>query len=70
MKYLLLLAALAVAYAVWRDRRASIGKPAAPAAPQEMVVCARCGLHVPQGEALRLGQRNYCCAAHRDQDAA
>lgn len=41
-----------------------------PDAPQEMVACAHCGLHLPEGDALSeptaSGQpRHYCCDAHR-----
>lgn len=33
-----------------------------------MVRCARCGLHVPEHEALQAGGKHYCCSAHRDAD--
>ena len=34
---------------------------------EPMVSCARCGLHLPDSEAVRDGARlPYCCAAHRD----
>jgi uncharacterized protein len=42
--------------------------PAAPAiaAPEQMVDCARCGLHLPASEALRDdAARVYCSAEHR-----
>jgi uncharacterized protein len=77
MKYLVLFAVLAVVYAIWRSQRSlppekTPRPPAAGprAAPQDMVTCAHCGLHVPQSEALRKGARSYCCPAHRDQDAS
>lgn len=39
-----------------------------PAAPESMVRCAHCGLHLPRSEALTLPDgRAYCCAAHRDK---
>jgi uncharacterized protein len=68
MKYLVLLALLAVVYAFVRGQRAPSVKQASrrAAAPQNMVACAHCGLHVPQGEALSKDGRSYCCAAHRD----
>lgn len=37
---------------------------------ENMVQCARCGLHVPEQEALRSHERYYCSAAHRDEDDA
>jgi uncharacterized protein len=62
-----------VAWWILRPRRKA--PPAAPpprasasSAPAEaMVDCARCGLHLPDSEALRDAQaRAYCSAAHRD----
>jgi len=73
MKYLVLLAVLVVAYIWWRnERRASMAPPAAPrrpAAPQDMVACAHCGVHLPRTEALTSGPHSYCCAEHQRQDA-
>ncbi len=31
-----------------------------------MVRCARCGLHVPEGEAYQKGELYYCSLQHRD----
>jgi uncharacterized protein len=33
-----------------------------------MVQCARCGIYIPQHEALQRNGRSYCCPAHRDED--
>jgi uncharacterized protein len=73
MKYLVLLLVLVVALgAMWLGRRK--GEPAAgkrrpdasPAALQQMVACAHCGLNLPQGEALvDDAGRPYCSAEHR-----
>lgn len=41
----------------------------APGAPQPMVSCAHCGVHLPRAEALLLGEQTFCCAAHRDAGA-
>lgn len=30
-----------------------------------MVVCAHCGVHVPESEAIRDGNRQYCSEEHR-----
>jgi uncharacterized protein len=35
-------------------------------APEGMVACAHCGVHLPESESLRLGTRVFCSAAHRD----
>ncbi len=79
MKYLLLL--LVVAFGVWmlttksriaRRRAAPPNADAPPstkaqtgAAPQAMLSCAHCGVHLPQSDALTEGQRAYCSDAHR-----
>ncbi len=33
--------------------------------PARMVACALCGTHIPESEAVRVGNRTYCCEAHR-----
>lgn len=41
-------------------------KPPEPAAPQAMLSCVRCGLHLPQSDAyLDDSGRAYCGAEHR-----
>ena len=32
---------------------------------QEMVACAQCGVHLPEGESLQSGEHRYCCEEHR-----
>ena len=80
MKYLLVLAVLWVAIWLWRkNRREEMREtqreqeaaraqrpPATPAAPQAMLRCAHCGLHLPASDAIGgLGDAVYCSAAHR-----
>lgn len=72
MKFLVLLAVLAIAYMVWRNGRVAERKapppkaPRAPAAPQDMVQCRACGVHLPRGEALAGPDGSlFCCAEHR-----
>ncbi len=68
-----LLRLIFIAFAVWvivslvRNylRRAAMPKPPSQRIGT-MVRCARCGLHVPAGEALVKGERYYCSATHRD----
>lgn len=45
-------------------RKSSPGKPPAVA---KMVACAHCGVHIPESEALREGNRHYCSAEHYRQ---
>ena len=40
-------------------------KPARIAPAGDMVRCARCGLHLPVGGAIRDGTDWYCCPEHR-----
>ena len=32
---------------------------------EQMVVCAHCGVHLPQTESLQSGQLHFCCEQHR-----
>lgn len=73
MKYLIVLAVIAVVYALWRsqrrvpDRQGRAAQRARSAAAQDMVRCARCGVHLPKDEALWKAGRSYCSQAHLDQ---
>lgn len=71
MKYLLLAALLFVAYMIWRngriagrDGRSRQAPP--PAAPQDMVRCPVCGVHLPRPDAVA-GSNGvlYCSLEHR-----
>lgn len=81
MKYLLVLLVIVIAVGIWRSRRRAEnleaqrpppGKHLQP--PQDMVACARCGLHLPRSDALMLGAspraEYYCSAEHRAQGPA
>lgn len=75
VKYLLVL--LVVGLGVWmlstkfrrRDEADAPGaRPPGTAqvpAPQDMVACAHCGLHLPAADAVLGGSRVYCSDAHR-----
>lgn len=44
--------------------------PERPADPEQhpaedMVICAHCGVHLPQSDSLRLGNRFFCSEEHR-----
>jgi len=73
MKFLLVFAVVWIGIWVWRQgRRAELRERKAPAAsranelgpPQEMVACARCGLHLPAPDAVQGSRGSYCSAAH------
>lgn len=74
MKFLLVFAVLAIAWAIWRSgRKPDAGatppvrrtqSPPGPGAAQDMVPCAHCGLHLPASEAVRGHKGQYCGEAH------
>ncbi|WP_310390119.1 PP0621 family protein [Roseateles sp.] len=71
MKYLLLIALLALLFAMLarKRRRPPAAKPdlkvQPEVAPLSMVTCAQCGLHLPLDEALPGQGGVFCSAAHR-----
>jgi uncharacterized protein len=73
MKYLVLIAVLAVAYFLWRNAR--IARRAAPpprgqatGSPQDMVSCPVCAVHLPRGDAVAGADGLlYCSQEHRLQ---
>lgn len=81
MKFLLVFAVLFIAIWIWRKNRrdemqsrppppAPPRKPPTVAAPQAMVRCAHCGLHLPATDALTGPDGAlYCSAAHRQAGA-
>ena len=69
MKYLVLLIVLGLAYMLWRGQRIDKAAPPPPLpAPQDIVACAHCGVHVPRSEALTQGALHYCCIDHQRAD--
>ena len=72
MKLLLLLIALFVLFllvrSTWRRARKPppVSKPAHGEAPQQMLRCAQCGLHLPRDEALAGRGGVFCGDAHRE----
>jgi uncharacterized protein len=70
-KLLLIVLIAALVYSFWKKgqgvHRAQSGGAAsrgAPPAVQEMLKCARCGVHFPLGEAVMRDGRAYCSLAH------
>lgn len=73
MKYLLVLIVVAVGAAWWRSRQApAVRSTPAPrrAAPENMVACAHCGVHLPRSEAQVQDGKFYCSAAHLPRPAS
>lgn len=75
MKYLLVLAVVLVAVWLWRNNRRvekrEQQRPASPtplSAPQDMVRCAVCPVHLPRNDALAGPDGSlYCCQEHRQR---
>lgn len=76
MKALIILLAILAGIWLWRSgRQKSLGSReqqpprSAPSSgePASMVVCAVCGVHVPQSEAVAGRLVSYCSQAHRQQ---
>jgi uncharacterized protein len=71
MKYLLVLAVVLVAVWIWRNNRRIEQQERPPSrppppAPQDMVRCPVCSVHLPRGDALPgPGGGWYCCQEHR-----
>ena len=47
--------------------RSAPGTP--PPAPEPMVACAHCGVHLPAADSLREGAHHYCSEGHRQLGA-
>lgn len=70
MSYLLRWALVGlVVWLVIRWLRVARGRPAAPSATLPLVRCSRCGVHLPERDALRQGSNYYCSIAHRDEES-
>ena len=70
MKFLLVLLVFLLAAWLWRSGRQKnpdTPKPPVQKSPQDMVSCARCGLHIPQAESVQGLDGVYCCHAHHEQ---
>jgi len=71
MKYLILLLVVLAVLWYWRSGREDAPAPRTRkdgpgAAPQDMVQCPVCSVHLPRSDALPGPDgRLYCCAAHR-----
>lgn len=67
MRFVLLVILAVVA--VWAIRRAVQGAARSdhverPSAPDELISCARCGLHLPRAEAREVGGALFCSDEH------
>ena len=71
MRYLFLLVIGIVVFFIWRaaSRRRDDSPPETPEPKTgDMVQCRRCGVYLPEGDAINEGAFFYCSEAHRDED--
>ncbi len=71
MKFFVVLGVVLLAVWLWRSgRRDRPGPdhPPPPGDPQEMVRCARCGVHLPRSDAV-IGRLGYYCSPEHRQHA-
>ena len=68
MKYLLWIGLCLIIYWIMRksgNRRNRAPSPPAARAPEEMVTCTHCGVHLPVSESIHAGGRHFCCVEHQ-----
>lgn len=68
MKYVLVLLVVAIGVLLLAKRLRGSGVPPSGTraqAPQAMVECAHCGLHLPAADALLEGRNVFCSEGHR-----
>lgn len=60
--------AIALVIMLYRKlQRAMRANTAAPETPPVMKKCAQCGIHLPQSDAIQVGDHYYCSEEHRLQ---
>jgi uncharacterized protein len=73
MKFLLLLVVVVVGAGWWRHKKRGKTPAAAPTAPpsaEPMVHCERCGLHLPQTDAIAVDGVFFCSKEHQLRNGA
>lgn len=66
-KLLFLVLAIVVVWAVFKSYRKSVrrGEPPPAAAPEDMVRCTHCGVHLPRSESHTSDEKFFCSEEHR-----
>jgi uncharacterized protein len=67
-KILLLVLGLLLVYWILKGYRRRVGRnnsAAPPAGAENMVQCARCGIHLPRSESVSIQDRIYCSPEHQ-----
>ena len=65
-KLIFLLLAVAIVWAVLKSHRKSLMRDQAPhaMAPEDMVRCAHCGVHLPRSESHASDEKFFCSEEH------
>lgn len=64
-RLLLLIATAAAVYLLVKSYRKAEPREDQPTI-EDMVRCAKCGVHLPKGESIQADENFFCSAAHRD----
>jgi uncharacterized protein len=65
---LVALAAFLLFKALKAPRKPRPPNHAGDASGERMVTCARCGVHLPESESIRVGSKHFCSEEHRRLD--
>ena len=64
-KLIMLIAIFAIAWWLLKRYLRSMSSGAPPAAaPEDMVRCAQCGVHLPSSESISRNEQRYCSEEH------
>lgn len=64
-RLIFLIAIVAVVYLIIRSYRKDVPRQDKPVV-DDMVRCAKCGVHLPKGESVQADGKFFCCNEHRD----
>ncbi len=71
MKYLILIVFVGVVWWVFKNRAGRpVERKRASPEPELMVICAHCGVHLPQSDSVSSDGETYCSEAHRQAGKA
>ncbi len=71
-KFILLLLVALAAWVMFKGLKAPRGRQSSERPPgasaERMVTCERCGVHLPESESVRAGDKHFCSEEHRRLD--
>ena len=53
-------------YQNWKQAKVSSKKKARTIPIEDMVQCSKCGVHLPENEALKSGNKFFCSESHKN----